>query len=186
MMVQHLGTTWNEYKSKIQTVATGVGVANSDIKTILLDSSYQGVSRLIVAGYPNNGQVRFGDPAAQADVYIKYFTPSTEIENYDLLIDGRHFYDSITMYNQLLKQITGRSGDYTTGSLTDYDYYLKIFNIVVIYTSQQSVLDSDPKSIQQIELLYKLADNSNVQILTVLKKEKETILEFNSGTVKVH
>ena len=144
-------------------------------------SSYQRVSRLIVAGYPSNGQVRFGDPAVQAAVYRKYFTPSTEIKDYNLLIDGRNFYDqnisdSITRYNELLKQTTGRSEEYTTGSLISYDYYLKDFNIVAINVSQQSILDYDPKAIQQIEFLYKLADDSNAQILTVLEKEKETVL----------
>ena len=46
------------------------------------------MSRLFVTGYPNNGQVRFGDLAAQVAVYRKYFTPSTEIKDYNLLIDG--------------------------------------------------------------------------------------------------
>ena len=159
-------------------MTAGAGVANSDLKRILLNSSYQGVSRLIVAAYPNNGQVRFGNPAQQAAVYRKYFTPSSEIKDYNLLINGRNFYDqnisdSIARYNELLKQTTGRSEDCTTGSLTDYDYYLKKFNIAVINASQQSILDSDPKAIQQIQILYKLADNSNVQILTVLEKEKK-------------
>ena len=157
-------------------MTAGAGVANSDIKRILLDSSYQGVSRLIVAAYPNNGRVRFGNPAQQAALYRKYFTPSSEIKDYNLLINGRNFYDqnisdTITRYNELLKQTTGKSEDYTTGSLIDYDYYLKNFNIAVISASQQSILDSDPKPIQQIEFLYKLADNSNVQILIVLEKK---------------
>ena len=59
-------------------------------------------------------------------------------------------------------------------------------NIVVINDSQQAILDSDPKAIQQIELLYKLDDNSNVELLTVLEKEKETVLEFSKGTGKVY
>ena len=58
--------------------------------------------------------------------------------------------------------------------------------MVVINGPQQSILDSDPKAIQQIEFSCKLADNSNVQILTVLEKEKETVLAFNKGTVKVY
>ena len=59
-------------------------------------------------------------------------------------------------------------------------------NIVVINASQRAILDSDPKAIQQIEFLYKLDDNSNVQLLTVLEKEKETVLGFGKGTVKVY
>ena len=39
---------WNQYKSKIQTVTTGVGAVNTNTKRILLDSSFQGVSRLLL------------------------------------------------------------------------------------------------------------------------------------------
>ena len=40
---------------------------------------------------------------------------------------------------------TGRSEDYSTRCLLDYDYYIKDFNIVGIDLSHQAVLDSDPK-----------------------------------------
>ena len=40
---------------------------------------------------------------------------------------------------------TGRSEDYSTGCLLDYDYYIKDFNIVGIDLSHQAVLDSDLK-----------------------------------------
>ena len=49
----------------------------------------------------------------------------------------------------------GRSEDYSTRCLLDYDYYLKDFNIVGIDLSHQAVLDSDPKVNQQIEFVYK-------------------------------
>ena len=57
----------------------------------------------------------------------------------------------LVRYNELLKMTTGRSEDYSTGCLLDYDYYLKDFNIVGIDLSQQAVLDSDPEISQQIE-----------------------------------
>ena len=66
------------------------------------------------------------------------------------MIDGRNFYDqnvnsSTARYNELLKMTTGRSEDYSTECLLDYDYYIKEFNIVGIDLSHQAVLDSDPK-----------------------------------------
>ena len=84
---------------------------------------------------------------------------------------------------------TGRSEDYSTGCLLDYDYYIKDFNIVGIDLSHQAVLDSDPKVNQQIEFVYKLrsGDNAiNYGLLTVLEKEKQTVLKFSEGTVKVY
>ena len=111
----------------------------------------------------------------------RYFLPRVEVKDYNVLIDGRNFYDqnindSITRYNELLKLTTGKSEDYTTGCLIDYDYYVKDWRIVVVNLSHQSVLDSDPKAIQQIGFIYKLENNANAQILTILEKEKETVL----------
>ena len=84
---------------------------------------------------------------------------------------------------------TGRSEDYSTGCLLDYDYYLKDFNIVGINLSHQAVLDSDPKINQQIDFFYKLPSGNpdiNYDLLTVLEKEKQTVLKISEGTVKVY
>ena len=124
----------------------------------------------------------------------RYYLPRAEIKDYNILIDGRNFYDqnvnsSIVKYNELLKTTTGRSEDYSTGCLLDYDYYLKDFNIVGIDLSHQAVLDSDPKINQQIEFVYKLPSGDadiNYDLLTVLEKEKQTVLKFSEGTVNVY
>ena len=84
------------------------------------------------------------------------------------------------------KLTAGRSEDYTTKCLIDYDYYIKYYNIAAMDLSHQTVLDTDPKTIQQIEFIYETADNITVNILTVLEKEKVTTLEFSKGTVKVY
>ena len=80
---------WNEYKvtpNKIIEIA-----ANNDIKYIreLLDSSCQGVNRLFVLAYDNAA----GNNQVSADSYKKYFLPRVKIENYNIEIDGRNFYD---------------------------------------------------------------------------------------------
>ena len=86
----------------------------------------------------------------------------------------------------MLKLTTGKSEDCTTGCLIDYDYYVKDCNIAAINLKQQAILDSDPKAVQQIELIYKLGNNLRAHILIILEKEKETVLEFSEGTVKVY
>ena len=73
--------------------------------------------------------------------------------------------------------------------LVDYDYYIKDFNIAGIDLSHQAVLDSDPKINQQIEFVYKLLSGYaaiNYNLLPVLEKEKQTVLKFSEGTVKVY
>ena len=78
----------------------------------------------------------------------------------------------------------GKGEDYTTGSLSDYNYFVKHYKLVAVDLSKQTELDADLRAIQQIEFKYTLETNST--IYWVLEKSKETILEFYKGTVKVY
>ena len=62
-----------------------------------LDSSNQGVKRLFVFAYDNTDANR-----VTADSHRKYFLPRIKIENYNIEIDGRNFYDQ--PINDLIKQ----------------------------------------------------------------------------------
>ena len=119
----------------------------------------------------------------------KYYLPRIDLKKYDVIIDGRNFYDNpiesdIEKYRELKKVMIGKGEDYTTGSLLDYDYFKKHYKLVAVDLSKQKELDADPRAIQQIEFKYMLETNST--IYWVLEKSKETILEFYKGTVKVY
>ena len=119
-----------------------------------LDVSFQGVSKLFSAAYETDDIQR----NANTEESKRYYLPRAEIKDYNVLIDGRNFYDqnvnsSIVRYNELLKMTAGRSEYYSTGCLLDYDYYIKDFNIVGIDLSHEEVLDSDPKINLQIEFV---------------------------------
>ena len=80
---------WNKYKvidNRVVEIAD-----NNEEKYIreLLDSSYQGVKRLFVLAYNN----KEGNNQVSIDSYKKYFLPRVKIENYNIEIDGRNFYD---------------------------------------------------------------------------------------------
>ena len=93
---------WNEYKvidNKVVEIA-----ANNEEKYIreLLDSSWQGVKRLFVLAYNNTA----GNNQVSVDSYKKYFLPRVKIENYNIEIDGKIFYDqpindSIKQYDEI-------------------------------------------------------------------------------------
>ena len=55
----------------------------------MLDCGWQGVRRLFVLAYNN----KEGDNKVSAHSYKKYFLPRVKIENYNIEIDGRYFYD---------------------------------------------------------------------------------------------
>ena len=80
---------WNKYKV-IDNEAVEITNINAE-KHIreLLDSSYQGVKRLFVFAYDNTA----GDDHVSVDSYQKYLLPRVKIENYNIEIDGRDFYD---------------------------------------------------------------------------------------------
>ena len=78
----------------------------------------------------------------------------------------------------------GKGEDFTAGSLFGFNYFDKHYKLVAVDLSEQKELDADPRAIQQIESKYMLRTNST--IYWVLEKSKETILEFDKGTVKVY
>ena len=170
---------WNEYKTKEINENADANV----FKYINLDPSFQGVNRLFAMAYNRaNGQpTRNGQR--------KYYLPRIDLEKYNVVIDGRHFYDNpiesdIEKYRELKKVMIGKGEDYTTGSLLDFNYFDKHYKLVAVDLSKQKELDADPRAIQQIEFKYMLGTNST--IYWVLEKSKETILEFYKGTVKVY
>ena len=170
---------WNEYKTKEINENADANV----FKYINSDPSFQGVNRLFVMAYNRTN----GQPTRNGQQ--KYYLPRTDLENYNVIIDGRNFYDNpiesdIEKYRELKKVMTGKGEDYTTGSLLDFNYFDKHYKLVAVDLSKQKELDADPRAVQQIEFKYMLGTNST--IYWVLEKSKETILEFYKGTVKVY
>ena len=89
--IQH----WNEYKTKIETV----NVDNENLAKFLLDVSFQGVKRLFVLDFDNtpvnvaNNPMNNTRNSVSKDSSRKYFLSRVNIANYNVLLDGRNFYD---------------------------------------------------------------------------------------------
>ena len=77
---------WNEYKTKIETK----NLLNNNFTRFPLDASFQGVKRLFVLVFENN---EYGAKKVEKNNHTKYFLPRVNIINYNVLIDGRNFYD---------------------------------------------------------------------------------------------
>ena len=147
-----------------------------------LDAGIQGVNKLFVLAYAH------GDNATNENSYDKYFLPRLKIDNYNIEIDGRNFYDQsindlIKQYDEIRKISTGHGDDYTTGCLLDFAYFDKNYRLIAADLSKRKALDADPKAIQQI--IFTGEASVNVLIYYILEKSKETVLEFSKGTTKV-
>ena len=62
------------------------------------------------------------------NLYDKYFLLRLKIDNYNIQIDGRNFYDqsindSIKQYDEIRKISIGQGDDYTTGPLLVFAYF---------------------------------------------------------------
>ena len=76
---------------------------------------------LFVLAYNNNVSV---------NSHKKHFLPRVNIENYNIEIDCRSFYDqpvndSVKQYDEIRKKSTGQGDDCTNGCLLDLAYFEK-------------------------------------------------------------
>ena len=97
---------WNEYKSKIETK----NLDANNVTRFPLDASFQGVNRLLVPAF---GNTENGDKKVERGSHRKYFLPRVDITNYNVLSDGRNFYDEpindqIKTYDEIRKIVTGK------------------------------------------------------------------------------
>ena len=137
---------WNEYKTKEINENADANV----FRYINLDPSFQGVNRLFVMAYDraNDQPIRNGQR--------KYYLPRISLNKYNVIIDGRNFYDNpiesdIEKYRELKKVMIGKGEDYITGSLLDFNCFDKHYKLVAVDLSKQKELDADLRAIQQIE-----------------------------------
>ena len=103
-----------------------------------LDVSFQVVRKLFVLAFDNSNN---GTKKVERNNHRKYFLPRVNITNYNVLIDGRNFYDQpindlVKQYGEIRKTATGQGDDYTTGCLLDYQYFKDHYQLIAVDLSK--------------------------------------------------
>ena len=129
-----------------------------------MNPSFQGVNRLSVLSFENEND---------RTSHSTYYLPKVEIKDYNVMIDGRNFFDQPVnsmskTYKNIRKIATGKGDDYTTGSLLDYPYFKEDYKMIEVDLSRQNELDADPRTIQQINFTANLD-----------RKQKKLFLNFH-------
>ena len=86
---------WNEYQRKVETR----NLDNNNLTRFPLDASFQEVRRFFVFAFDNTDN---GDKKVERNSHTKYFFPRVNITNYNVLTDGRNFYDQ-SINDQIIK-----------------------------------------------------------------------------------
>ena len=112
---------WNSY----QTIPAEVINKETNVYE-LLDASFQGVKILFVLAHVIDAGVANNEAGMKNN--RKCFLPKGKNENYNVLIDGRNFYDQpindlIKQYDEVRKVSTGQGDENTSGCLLDYAYF---------------------------------------------------------------
>ena len=147
----------------------------------LVKPSFQGINRLFVLAFE-------GDTKRSS--HSGYYLPNVEIKDYNIMVNGENFFDqpiknNKVTYENIRKIATGQGGDYTTGCLLDYPYFMDTSKMIAVDLSKQQALDADPRAIQQINFTVNLDRAGNTRVYFILEEAKETSLDFSQGTVKV-
>ena len=102
----------------------------------LIDPKFTKVNRLFVLSFENkNDRTSFS----------KYFVPNVQIKYFNVLIDGKSFFDmpiknGEETYQQIIEM--GRNNDCTTGNLLDYEYFSKHYKLIAIDLSKKIELEN--------------------------------------------
>ena len=122
---------WNKYKV-IDNIELSINNANEE-KYIRqrLDAGYQGVKRLFVLAYDNTA----GNNQVYIDSFKKYFLPRVKIENYNIKVDGRNFYDqpindSIKQYDEIF-----------TGKIKSIEVNTRVIIYYILEQSRETMLE---------------------------------------------
>ena len=133
-----------------------------------IQASFQGVNRLFVLAFETDEQRTSSK---------RYYLPNVEIKDYNVMIDGKNFFDqpvknNKATYENIRKIATGKGDDYTTGCLLDYSYFKDYYKMVAEDLSKQQALDADRKEIQQINFTANLDRAGNTRFYLILQEAK--------------
>ena len=114
---------WNKYRSQIT-----IQPKNRNLN-YLIDPKFTNVNRLFVLSFPRNNNIdrRYS--------YSNYYVPKVEINDFNVLIDGKSFFDlPVKNEEEAYEKIIDMSNnnDYTTGNLLDFAYFKKNYKLIAI------------------------------------------------------
>ena len=114
--------------------------------------------------------------------FSTYYVPNVQIKDINVLIDGKCFFDmpiknDEETYEQIIEM--GRSNDYSTGNLLDYEYFSKHYKLIAIDLSKQIELENPDLKQHNNFIGRNLKEMKEQQCFSFLKSQKKQRLNFH-------
>ena len=138
-----LGRPWDvrscPQDSQIGSLEDVLGTLEGDVLGTSLGPIFAGWA----TGNVSNDPINNSNNRVERNSHTKYFLPRVNITNYNVLIDGRNFYDQpindlVKQYDEIRKTVTGQGDDYTTGCLLDYQYFKDHYRLQLISVNRKN------------------------------------------------
>ena len=162
---------WNKYRSEMSNQTK-----NNNLN-YLIDPAFTNVNRLFVLTFENEDY---------RTSFSKYYVPKVEIKNFNVLIDGKPFFEILVknkedVYEAIIEMT--KNNDYTTGNFLDYEYFKDHYKLIAIDLSKQIELEN-PDLKQEINFIGRLEEN-NATMFFIIEKKEETTFDFSQNSVVV-
>ena len=118
------------------------------------------------------------------DSFSDYYVPNVEIKDFNVLIDGKNFFDlpvknEEETYEKIIEM--SNNNDYTTGNLLDFAYFKENYKLIAIDLSKQTKL-KDP---EQINFIGKVDKDNGATMFFIIEKSEETTFNFSQNSVTI-
>ena len=163
---------WNKYRSQMTIQPRNNNLGN------LIDQIFTNVNRLFVLSFARN---ILGD---KRDFFSHYYVPKVEIKDFNVLIDGKSFFDlpvknEKEAYEKIIDM--NNNNDYKTSNVLDFAYFKENYRLIATDLSKQTTL-KDPK---QISFIGKLSRKSGATMFFIIEKLEKTTFNFLQSSVTI-
>ena len=161
---------WNKYRLQI-TIQN-----NNNNLNYLIDPTFTNVNRLFVLSFERIEENNVKKD--HRDSFSHYYVPNVEIKDFNVLIDGKSFFDlPVKNKEEACEKIIemSRNNNYMAGNLMDFTYFRDNYRLIAIDLSKQKKL-KDPQQINFIEKLE--GQDYRVTIFFITEKSEEINFEF--------
>ena len=120
--------------------------------------------------------------------FSKYYVPSVEIKKFNVLIDGKPFFDipiknKEETYEQIIEM--SKNNDYETGNLLDYQYIKDHYQLSAVDLGKQSKQENPDLKQQIYFLIVTLTSKDNVTLRKQLDQVFKRFVYWNEYKSKI-